>query len=121
MLTVRIDLNGTEEQPTHGISDIAAALAEQSWEQTAGAKSLDGAADRLLDDEHVHRELEAQVNLLRRGHHDAARHAARLGFALARTAEVADRGWPAWLSAAEAWLLGQGCDPDKHLEHLKGE
>lgn len=104
-----------ENDETHGLVDLAAALADDTWETTAMGKNaalLEAAVGAIV--EKRARGVSDSLTTLACVREEAIRYGARLGFALARTVPAADQGWPAWLKAAEDWLAQANCLVEEH-------
>jgi hypothetical protein len=104
--------DSAEHELTHGLVDLAAALADDSW----GATPLGTTVEALYDafQAVVPYEVSDQFGKLEFTREETVRYGARLGFALARTVSAADRGWKAWMVEAEAWLQAANCGVEAH-------
>jgi hypothetical protein len=108
------EFNSAENDVTHGMVDLAAALASGTWDATP----LGHAVGELYSafEQAVPFEFSDLLGRVEGAGEEAMRFAARLGFALARTMSSADRGWNAWLADAESWLQTAGCGVTAHQD-----
>jgi hypothetical protein len=107
---------GAETTPTHGLVDVAAALASDSWNDTPASHAV-GELHQAIED-HIPYELTDAVAYVAHAHEEAVRYGARLGFALASTSLGAEKGWEAWRAAAVEWLYQTNCTAAEHHASL---
>jgi hypothetical protein len=118
-MTVQITLTeetGTETTPTHGLVDVAAGLASDSWNDTQAGQAV-GELHLAVQD-HIPHELADAVAHIMYSREEAIRYGAQLGFALASTSLGAEKGWAAWLAAAVEWLAQTNCSAAEHTDSL---
>jgi hypothetical protein len=125
-VTVQITLTeeiGTGTMPTHGLFDVAAALASDAWNDTQAGQAV-GELHLAVQD-HIPHETANAIGHIMYSREAAVRYGARLGYALARTNTVAEKGWDVWLAAAKEWLAQTNCSAAEHhdslIEHCTAE
>lgn len=114
-ITITDQSGSVETVATHGLADLAAALAEDAWETTPIARNagrLFDAIDAIVANDAP--KIADPLTTLLCVRDEAIRYGARLGFALSRTVSAAEQGWPAWLQAANDWLTQGGCQLEEH-------
>lgn len=112
LIRIADENDSAAKEPTHGMVDLAAALAEEAWVRTPLAKAVRQIHEAL--DDVIPYEGSDLFNALEFTRQDAIRFGARLGFALARTMASADRGWAAWEAEADSWLRSAECTVEAH-------